>query len=180
MIGIVGLLGLFGSTEDKASLAIGSILLIVIGCVLIVLDKKKKEPSVNVSPIDTLSISSAAAEDVPSSDQKTDTFAFKAAGVTFSNNGKTRQAILRKIYWHDEPFVFVSYALRKYDFEGSPAIGIYANGEQIGNVPKADVSFVLPLLDKITKISVNVSGGGQTASGERINFGAKVTIAYTK
>lgn len=112
--------------------------------------------------------------------QNTDTFTFKAAGVTFNNGRKTRQAILRKIHWHDEPFVFVSYSLRKYDFEGSPAIGIYANGEQIGNVPKDDVSFVLPLLDRITKISVNVSGGGQTESGENINFGANVTITYTK
>lgn len=116
----------------------------------------------------------------PAPVQNTDTFTFKAAGVTFNNGRKTRQAILRKIYWRDEPFLRVSYTLREYDFNGSPAIGIYANGEQIGNVPKDDVSFVLPLLDKITKISVNVSGGGQTESGENINFGAAVTITYTK
>lgn len=168
-IGVVGLFGLFGNTDDKAALAVGCVLLIAAGAVLVYLDKKNPapatEPSVNVAP---------------SPAQNTDTFTFKAAGVTFNNGRKTRQAILRKIYWRDEPFLRVSYTLREYDFEGSPAIGIYANGEQIGNVPKDDVSFVLPLLDKITKISVNVSGGGQTESGENINFGANVTITYTK
>lgn len=47
-IGVVGLFGLFGSTEDKTTLAGGSVLLIVVGCVLIVRDKKRK-PSVNTS-----------------------------------------------------------------------------------------------------------------------------------
>ena len=169
VIGAVGLFGLFGNTDDKAALAGGSVLLIAGGVVLVYLDKKNPAPATE-APVNV----------APSPAQNIDTYTFKAAGVTFSNNRKTRQAILRKIYWHDEPFVFVSYSLRKYDFEGSPAIGIYANGEQIGNVPKDDVSDVLPLLDRITKISVNVSGGGQTESGENINFGANVTITYTK
>lgn len=168
-IGVIGLFGLFGNTDDKAALAGGSVLLIAGGVVLVYLDKKNPapatEPAVNVAPAPA---------------RNTDTFTFKAAGVTFNNGRKTRQAILRKIYWRDEPFLRVSYTLREYDFEGSPAIGVYANGEQIGNVPKDDVSFVLPLLDKIAKISVNVSGGGQTESGENINFGATVTITYTK
>lgn len=168
-IGVIGLFGLFGNTDDKAALAGGSVLLIAGGAVLVYLDKKNPAPATE-----------AAVNVAPSPAQNTDTFTFRAAGVTFNNGRKTRQAILRKIYWRDEPFLRVSYTLREYDFEGSPAIGVYANGEQIGNVPKDDVSFVLPLLDRITKISVNVSGGGQTEGGENINFGATVTITYTK
>ena len=61
---------------------------------------------------------------------------FKVAGVTFKNGRKTRQAILRAMKWQDPPYDKVEITLQRYDFEGSVAIGVYANGEQIGNVPK--------------------------------------------
>ena len=61
---------------------------------------------------------------------------FKVAGVTFKNGRKTRQAILRAMKWQDPPYDKVDITLQRYDFEGSVAIGVYANGEHIGNVPK--------------------------------------------
>lgn len=39
-IGVVGLFGLFGNTDDKAALAVGCVLLISAGAVLVVLDMK--------------------------------------------------------------------------------------------------------------------------------------------
>ena len=61
---------------------------------------------------------------------------FKVAGVTFKNGRKTRQAILRAMKWQDPPYDKVEITLQRYDFEGSVAIGVYVNGDQIGNVPK--------------------------------------------
>lgn len=39
-IGVVGLFGLFGNTDDKTALAVGSLLFIAGGVVLVVLDRK--------------------------------------------------------------------------------------------------------------------------------------------
>lgn len=62
---------------------------------------------------------------------------FKVAGVTFKNDKKSRQAIIRAIKYKDEPFASgCEITFERYDFEGSLAIGVYANGQQIGNVPK--------------------------------------------
>lgn len=61
---------------------------------------------------------------------------FKVAGVTFKNGRRTRQAILRAMKYRDNGFEKVEITLQRYDFEGKLAIGVYANGEQIGNVPK--------------------------------------------
>lgn len=61
---------------------------------------------------------------------------FKVAGVTFKNGRRTRQAILRAMKYKDNGFETVEITLQRYDFEGSVAIGVYANSEQIGNVPK--------------------------------------------
>lgn len=61
---------------------------------------------------------------------------FKVAGVSFKNGRRTRQAILRAMKYRDNGFEEVEITLQRYDFEGKLAIGVYANGEQIGNVPK--------------------------------------------
>lgn len=61
---------------------------------------------------------------------------FKVAGVTFKNGRKTRQALIRAIKFHDAPYdKEVNITFDRYDYEGKLAIGVYANGEQLGNVP---------------------------------------------
>ena len=168
VLGVIGLFGMFGETEDKAALLCGSLVLIAAGVVLAFLGKKFPDKSKPASQ--TISVSSA-----PDLDKQT--FSFKVAGVTFNNGRKTRQAILRKIKWGDEPFNGkVQYTLKEYDFEGSPAVGVYANGEQIGNVPKDGLTFVLSCIDSISNVSAKIYGGGQSESGENINFGAEITI----
>ncbi len=62
---------------------------------------------------------------------------FHVAGVTFKNGRKTRQAILRAMKFKDEPFNNgIEITFQKYEYENEQAIGVYANGQQIGNVPK--------------------------------------------
>lgn len=112
----------------------------------------------------------------------TEYYTFKVAGVTFTNGRKTRQAILRKIKWHDEPFDgFINYTLEQYDFEGETAVGIYANGEQIGNVPREHLNYILSNWDRIAAVySVTVYGGNKIDDGTSTNFGAEATISLKK
>ncbi|MGN1117310.1 MAG: hypothetical protein ACI4RU_01755 [Acutalibacteraceae bacterium] len=210
VLGVIGLFGMFGDTEDKSSLAIGSVLLVAAGVALVMFEKKKhvqnnetletvdytlnkydfqSGPTVDVCSnceqignnpkIELSHVLPNKPTTVTATDSINKSCSFKVAGVTFKNDdGKSRQTILRRIRWNDEPFETVEYTLKKYDFQGEPAIGVYANGEQIGNVPKTEVSHILPLLDKITSIRAEISGGGYTESNEAINYGVNIIISY--
>lgn len=133
--------------------------------------------------------------ETPTKDYIVESFSFKVKGVTLSNGNKSRQAILKKLFWdgywkaqdsyilenqesEEESESEVVCTLRKYEFEGSPAIGVYANDDQIGNVPKEDVPFVLDILEKISDVIVEIYGGGTNDNGEKLNFGANATIWY--
>lgn len=96
---------------------------------------------------------------------------------TFKNGRKSRQAILRKIEWKDEPFDGTGvYTLQVYEYEGRLAVGVYANGEQIGNVPKEHTKFVVESINKIQSVSVKVYSGSKTKSGEQKSFGTEATL----
>lgn len=172
VIGVVGVFGLFSETQDKAALAFGSVLFAAVGVVLIVIDKKQPKPQ---EPADI----HAQAEEAK---KNHDYYSFRVAGVTFNNGRKTRQALLRKIKYGDEPFDnFVDWELKKYDFEGSEAVGVYANDEQVGNVPKENLSFVLDNWDRIVSVyHTEITGGGETPEGEKLNFGCEVTLCLNK
>lgn len=174
-IGVIGLFGLFTDTSDKVMLICGSVAFIAVGIVLIVLDKK----SAAVAPSTPKEDIHAQAEAAKANN---DYFTFRVAGVTFKNGRKTRQAILRKIKYGDEPFDgFVEWTVEKYDFEGSPAVGVYADGEQIGSVPKEKLSFVLDNWDRIKSVyHTEITGGGEAEDGESLNYGCEVTLCLSK
>lgn len=101
---------------------------------------------------------------------------FKVAGVTFKNGRRTRQAILRAMKYRDQGFEQVQIQLAKYDFEGSLAIGVFANGEQIGNVPKEKVAEVNAAWQKEYVVEEwEVLGSGKDAP-----FGCRVKILFQK
>jgi hypothetical protein len=107
----------------------------------------------------------------------------RVVGVTYKNeNGQSRQTLLRKIKYRDEEFEeSLEIETRKYDFEGSPAIGVYVNGLQIGNVPKETVPYIIdnwPRMDTITNIEI--IGGGKDEEGERLNYGAEIMFRLFK
>lgn len=65
------------------------------------------------------------------------TLSFKVAGVTFKTGRKSRQVMLKNMYFNNTPPFDgeINISFKRYEFEGKLAIGVYANCEQIGNVP---------------------------------------------
>ncbi len=87
---------------------------------------------------------------------------YRVVGVTFDNDdgpARNRQEILREIA-AEEPHPR-AFSLEVYDFEGEPAVGVFYNGEQVGNIAKKDLPGVLPLMDRYAGLSdFAVTGGG--------------------
>lgn len=175
-VGVIGLFGLFSDTSDKLLLVIGSVALIAAGAVLLFLDKKNgAEEAPPDSPKQDIYAQAEAAR------QNNEYFSFRVAGVTYKNGNKSRQAILRKIKHGDDPFNYVDWTLEKYDFEGSPAVGVYANGEQVGNVPKDELPRILDCWDRIKSVyRAEIHGGGTNDSGNPLNFGCEITLCIGK
>lgn len=96
---------------------------------------------------------------------------YRVAGVTFQTGKtghKSRQGILRHMYFKDPPYDNCTIVPKVYDFEGNPAIGLYVNGdenEQIGNIPAESVQEVLPLMDRFERADYDVYGGGDKSYG---------------
>ena len=70
-------------------------------------------------------------------DANCDYVSFKLVGVTFNNDdgvGRNRQDILREI---EEDGELDNFSYDTYDYEGNTAVGVYYNGEQIGNIAQA-------------------------------------------
>lgn len=61
----------------------------------------------------------------------------KIVGVTFKNGRKSRQTILRRLHWKDEPFDKneAEVILDREEFEGKPAYAVLLNGEKAGYIP---------------------------------------------
>ena len=105
---------------------------------------------------------------------------FNVAGVTFKNGRKSRQTILRKIKFRDEPYSDgLELGLSYYEYEGAPAYNVTVNDEIIGSVPADKVAHIDALMDagKIVGVTyINVYGGGKDNDGNPLSYGAEITI----
>lgn len=129
----------------------------------------------------TASSTIAASAVTPASKPEFEFVQIKVAGVTFKNEkGASRQTILRKIKFNDNPFdEYIELELRQYEYDGSPAYGVYANNLQIGNIPTDKVQFVSDNLKRLDSISaIDVYGGGRDESGHAISYGCKITLKF--
>lgn len=72
-------------------------------------------------------------------------------------------------------------SIKPSEFEGEQAYEVYANDEQIGNVPKENIEFLKANWNRRDVITaINVYGGGTTETGEHKNYGAEITIRFNK
>ena len=99
---------------------------------------------------------------------------FNVAGVSFKNGRKSRQSIIRAIKWKDAPFDKVDITFQRYDFEGNMVIGVYANNEQIGNVP-ADL---VQEFDKKWTGRYIIESYDVLGSGKETPFGFKIKVLF--
>ena len=121
----------------------------------------------------------------PTTPQKEEPFEFlpiKVAGVTFKNGNKSRQSILRALKFRDGEFAEgVDLELKAYEYEGQPAYGIYANGQQIGSVPANMVSYISDNYERIIDFAgIEVYGGGRDKEGNAISYGCEVILKLKK
>lgn len=105
---------------------------------------------------------------------------FNVAGVTFKNGRKSRQTILRKIKFRDEPYSDgLDLGLSYYEYEGAPAYNVTVNDEIIGSVPADKVAYIdeLMVAGKIVGVTyIKVYGGGRDSDGNPLSYGAEITI----
>lgn len=137
-------------------------------------------PPKNLAPA-TPTITMASADAIPVPKPDFEFVQIKVAGVTFKNEkGASRQTILRKIRFNDKPFdEYIELELRQYEYDGSPAYGVYANNLQIGNIPADKVQFVSDNWTRLDSISaIDVYGGGRNESGYAISYGCKITLKF--
>ena len=101
----------------------------------------------------------------------------KVAGVTFKNGRKSRQTILRQIRFSNPPFDGeVDIELKREEYEGRLAIGVYANNEKIGAIPKELTEKIDEIMDDIMNIDIEVYGGGKLPDGTDKSYGCVILI----
>lgn len=101
-------------------------------------------------------------------------FEFNVAGVTFKNGRRTRQAILRAMKFKDMGYEKTTITLKKVDFEGKPAIEVWANEEQIGYVPKD----LVPDIISAWKNEYQINSWGIVGGGDDISYGCKIKAIF--
>lgn len=148
IVGGIVTLGSFGLFSESV---FGGIVLLLLGGGLIalffiILARKKKSDE------------AAQAEPAP---KIRENISFKVAGVSFSNDdGKSRQDIIKEIKRSKEAYI----RLERYEYNGKPAIAVYADGEKIGNVPSDLVDRVNKAWTKsYTLVEMKVLGSGKEA-----------------
>lgn len=160
---LIGSLISIGSNAEGA--AVGIVAALVLGLIGFLVGRKKTEGT------------AAAREENEAGADPYEVRKYRVAGVTFTtgkNDDVNRQDILRHICYKEAPYDKYTIVLKKYNYKGEAAIGLYVNGndyEQIGNIPAEDVKEVLPLMNRIERTALEVYGGG---AGR--NFGASVFL----
>lgn len=102
---------------------------------------------------------------------------YKLVGVTFQNEEpphRNRQSILREM---DKDGARASdLSLEQYDFEGKPAVGVWYNGEQVGNISKRDLPEILPLMERYSRVRFYNLLGGE----DGLSYGIEITVYFRK
>lgn len=101
----------------------------------------------------------------------------KIAGVTFKDGRKSRQTIIRRLYWKDEPFDKneAEVVLDRGEYEGKPAFAVILNGQKAGYVPAEHVQFIeenFARCDGVTHI--------EAYCGANDIYGAEIIIRFRK
>ncbi len=105
---------------------------------------------------------------------------FRIVGTTYKNeDGTERQYLLRKLKYREDMFEcgLPTLHLKKYYYNGSPAIGVYADSYQLGNLSAKDAAEIFQKIPDECPFIIDIYGGGTSHdTGEKKNFGAEITL----
>lgn len=101
---------------------------------------------------------------------------FVVVGVTFKNGRRHRQTILRQIRFHDAPYSKTpEITLNRYLYENEDAVAVYANDEQIGNISRLDLPFLMEHWNEYSRVDdFDITGSTET------NFGIVIRAVFVK
>lgn len=119
----------------------------------------------------------AVSSPAPADDSPYEFIRTKIAGVTFKDGRKSRQTILRRLYWKDEPFDknAAEVTLERGEYEGKPAFAVMLNGEKAGYVPAEHAQFVEDNFDRCDGVT-NI----EAYCGKDDIYGAEIIIRFRK
>ena len=102
---------------------------------------------------------------------------YHVAGTSFRNeDGTARQGILRRIKFAVPEYVCPVVTVKQYSYQGEPAVAVYANEIQIGNIAKEDIATILSNTDELIDSNIVVFGGDSPDK----NCGAEIILTYKK
>ena len=178
---IAGLSQYIRNGKPAADIAMGLALILIVALSLwFVYRKPKAKPK---APADSTSTSSTRRTGSASSYKPSlpaeHKRVLKVAGVTFNNDdGSSRQALLKKLYFRDAPFDdYTQISFEQFFWQDEIAFKVLADGYCIGNVAKKDIDFInIHELDLLVE-DIEVVGG-VAPSGEHINYGCNIRVSY--
>lgn len=92
------------------------------------------------------------------------------SGVTFDS----RQRVLASLY-RDSEGVGIGGSLEACEYEGAPAVSVFAEGDMIGYIRKSDLRKVLPILDRVEDVTITIDNFDD--GGSKI-YNAEARIVY--
>ena len=92
------------------------------------------------------------------------------SGVTFDS----RQRVLASLY-RDSEGVGIDGSLEACEYEGAPAVSVFAEGDMIGYIRKSDLRKVLPILDRVEDVTITIDNFDD--GGSKI-YNAEARIVY--
>lgn len=134
--------------------------------------KREAAPAPKSAPVGRAKPSEAAPTESPYEFIRT-----KIAGVTFKDGRKSRQTILRRLYWKDAPFdkEEAEVVLDRGEYEGKPAFAVLLNGEIAGYVPAEHAQFLEDNFDRCDGVTHI-----EAYCGASDIYGAEITIRFRK
>ena len=104
------------------------------------------------------------------------TEAFHVVGTSFKNGRRSRQTILRQIRFKDPPYEHTpEFRLERYLFGDEVAVGVYADQEQVGNISRDDLHWLLSHWDDYYCVDdYDILGGNG------YNYGLEIRACFKK
>ena len=101
----------------------------------------------------------------------------KVVGVTFKDGRQSRQTMIRRLYWKDDPFDKneAEVTLQREEYEGKPAFAVLLNDRKIGYVPAEHVQYIADNLDRCDGVTHI-----KAYSGKDDIYGAEIVIRFRK